>query len=65
MVQSNQGMLSKDQVHAKAVPKISPSSTAGLFRRNEKVEIIDKNGQWLKVVAPKRFTPWVQEKDCK
>jgi hypothetical protein len=43
--------------------EIAPGSIVGIFRKNENVEFLDQKEEWYRVIAPKRFNAWIQEKD--
>jgi len=57
------GTITGSAVNARSVPIVTNGTIVGKLRKNESIEIIDKNNDWYRIVSPARFKAWVKVND--
>lgn len=61
----NIGTITGSTVNARSVPIVTNGTIVGKLKKNESVEIVDKNNDWYRIVSPSRFKAWVKANDIK
>lgn len=62
-VNGKQGTVTGQAVNARSVPIITNGTVVGKLNKNETVRVVDERQNWIRVIAPLRFTAWVKTAD--
>ena len=49
-----------NNVNTRSVPIVSSGTVVGRLNKGERLRVIEKRGEWYRVIAPKRFIAWVK-----
>ncbi len=58
-----QGTITEEAVRARGLPKTVSGTIIGFFQKGESVSILEKKGEWYRVLASSNFSAWVKRKD--
>lgn len=57
------GTIIGSNVNTRSVPMITRGSIVGRLNKNEKVQVIEQKGEWVRILSPNRFKGWIKKYD--